>query len=65
MDRDARLAILAHELRHLDQHARGFCPATDDGAAAVATFTFAVETDTHAIATWVAWSLAAEGEPGP
>lgn len=58
-----RLAILIHELRHVDQRARGFCPSLAYGVEAATAFTFAVEADAQAVSSYVAWTLAAAGRP--
>lgn len=62
---DERLVILVHELRHLDQYARGFCPSTDYRLDARSAVTYAVEADAQAITTYVAWTFAEAGTPGP
>jgi hypothetical protein len=56
-------AILLHELRHLEQFARGVCPddtlTRSDHARAV----FALEADASAIALLLAWERLLDGEP--
>ena len=64
LDAGAKLLILIHELRHLDQYGRGFCPSTDYDMSEMARFTFMVEADAQAIATYYAWQLAEAGHPG-
>ncbi|OYX43058.1 MAG: hypothetical protein B7Z02_10360 [Rhodobacterales bacterium 32-67-9] len=59
----AKLLILIHELRHLDQYQRGFCPSTDYDMDEMARLTFMVEADAQAIATYYAWQLAKAGRP--
>ncbi len=53
--------ILIHELRHLEQLQRGFCPSTDVSMTAAAHATFALEADAEAIATLVGWTLRENG----
>ena len=57
----AKMAILIHELRHLDQFTRGFCPGTKLSMKANAAFTFALEADAQAISTLLSWGLKARG----
>lgn len=57
------LAILLHELRHLDQSQRGYCPRNDISMEENARATFAMEADAQAIATLTAWQLRAAGDP--
>lgn len=60
-----KLAVLLHELRHLDQLARGYCPSTDYSMKENARATFAVEADAQAVATLIAWAMQADGTDGP
>lgn len=64
LDDGARLLILVHELRHLDQYGRGFCPSADYDMGEMTRFTYMVEADAQAIATYYAWQLAEAGRPG-
>lgn len=63
LDEGAKLLILIHELRHLDQYGRGFCPSSDYDMGEMTRFTFMVEADAQAIATYYAWRLAEAGKP--
>lgn len=63
LDIGQRLLILAHELRHLDQYGRGFCPGIDYDLREMERFTYMVEADAQAIATFYAWQLAGAGRP--
>ena len=61
LDFGERLLILIHELRHLDQYDHGFCPSTDFDLREIQRFTFMVEADAQAIATYYAWMLRQAG----
>lgn len=63
LDFGERLLILIHELRHLDQYGRGFCPSTDFDLKEVTRFTYMVEADAQAVATYYAWKLKGAGQP--
>ncbi|MGI1662520.1 DUF6782 family putative metallopeptidase [Palleronia sp. KMU-117] len=56
------LAILIHEVRHLDQIGRGICPSDGLAMEEVARATFAMEADANAVLAHVAWELRAAGE---
>ncbi len=62
LDFGERLLILIHELRHLDQFGRGFCPSTDFDLEEAVRFTYMVEADAQAIATLYAWRLREAGD---
>lgn len=62
LDFGERLLILVHELRHLDQYGRGFCPSTDFDLKEITRFTYMVEADAQAVATYYAWQLKAAGQ---
>lgn len=62
---DEKLAILLHELRHMEQLDRGYCPSTDYSMKETARATFATEADAQAIATLITWSMKQDGSPGP
>lgn len=57
------LTILIHELRHLEQLDRGYCPSTavamEENARAIA----ALEADANAITALVAWAMREAGDP--
>ncbi|NNU80913.1 hypothetical protein HMH01_10735 [Halovulum dunhuangense] len=63
LSRPAMLAILLHELRHIDQIARGFCPGLDLAMRDYAQATMVMEADAQAIATLLAWRLREGGAP--
>ena len=48
-------------VRHLDQYDHGFCPSTDFDLREIQRFTFMVEADAQAIATYYAWMLRQAG----
>lgn len=58
-----RVAILIHELRHLDQYRRGICPAQSLDMRANARAMFALEADAMAITHLVAWAGQEAGMP--
>lgn len=57
--------IIVHELRHLDQFTRGYCPSNELAMAENARAVFAMEADAQAIAALVAWSARESGEEAP
>ncbi len=57
--------ILLHELRHLDQLARGMCPAPTLSMRENARAVFAIEADASAVSLHVAWDLKELGDPPP
>jgi len=59
----ARIAILIHELRHVEQLGRGFCPSPELDMQEAARLVFAMEADAQAIATLYAWQLRQQGDP--
>ncbi|SPH24371.1 hypothetical protein DEA8626_03422 [Defluviimonas aquaemixtae] len=63
LDFGQRLLILIHELRHLVQYDLGYCPTIDYDLGAMELFTYMVEADAQAIATYYAWRLAKAGRP--
>ena len=63
LDFGERLLILIHELRHIDQYGRGFCPSTEVDLHEMERFTYIVEADAQAIATYYAWKLREAGRP--
>lgn len=58
-----RIAVLLHEIRHLEQNLRGICPATTLTMRDNARAMFALEADAMAVAHLVAWSLGEQGDP--
>ncbi|THD84760.1 hypothetical protein E7811_03255 [Aliigemmobacter aestuarii] len=57
-----RRGILLHELRHLDQLLRGFCPANDLTPLDNSRATYALEADASAVSLLLAWQLRAKGD---
>jgi hypothetical protein len=57
--------ILIHELRHLEQFDRGYCPSTTLSMQENARAVMATEADAMAITTLLAWDLKSIGHPGP
>lgn len=55
--------ILLHELRHIDQFGRGFCPGNTLAPAENARATFAMEADASAVSLMLAWQRRAAGDP--
>lgn len=62
---DFQLAILIHEVRHLEQYGRGACPTIAATLSDYMRSRLALEADAAAIGIYVAWSLRAAGNPGP
>lgn len=57
-----RRGILLHELRHLDQLARGYCPGNDLAPDENARATLALEADASAVSLMLAWQRRAAGD---
>lgn len=55
--------ILLHELRHLDQFTRGYCPSNDVSMQENAKAVFAMEADASAVSLMAAWMLGESGHP--
>jgi hypothetical protein len=62
---DFRFAILIHELRHVEQNARGICPSPSLSMREYARATWALEADASVVTILVAWDLRNSGDPGP
>lgn len=62
LTRGQQLAILIHELRHLDQVDRGVCPSDELAMREVARATFAMEADASAVAAHVGWEMRSAGD---
>jgi hypothetical protein len=60
---DEMALIVLHELRHLDQHARGYGPSAEYAMAENARQMFALEADAQAVGALFAWQRRAE-DPG-
>lgn len=65
LDADLQLAVLIHEVRHLDQFGRGVCPSTTLNLSEYMRSRLALEADAAAIGVYVAWTLRESGTPGP
>lgn len=57
------LAVLLHELRHVEQAARGFCPSTDLAMKENARASWAAEADASTVTLIMAWALREKGRP--
>lgn len=64
LSQDFQLAILIHEIRHLEQFDRGYCPTIADRLTDYIRARLALEADASAIGVYVAWKLREGGEPG-
>jgi hypothetical protein len=65
LDPDMQLAVLMHELRHLEQFSRDICPAVELTLVDYVRTRQALEADAAAIGLLVAWDLRAAGDPAP
>jgi hypothetical protein len=65
LDPDLQLAILVHEIRHLEQYGRDVCPTTALALSDYVRLRLALEADAAAIGIYVAWHLEKSGSPGP
>jgi hypothetical protein len=65
LDQDQIVVILAHELRHLDQYARGFCPSPQFDIKEEVRFTFIVEADAMAVTANEIWKLKQAEDSAP
>ncbi|MCA9838585.1 MAG: hypothetical protein KC422_16825 [Trueperaceae bacterium] len=65
LDADTQLLFLVHELRHIDQIDRGFCPSLAYSLKSMAQLSLADEADAQAVTTLFAWRLSKLGEIGP
>lgn len=63
LSRGVLLAILVHELRHMEQISRGFCPSPVLDMKEAARLQLAMEADAQAVATLYAWGLSRKGHP--
>lgn len=62
---DFQLAILIHEVRHLEQYGRGVCPTISYRFNDYVRARLALEADASTVGIYIAWQLRAAGEPGP
>jgi hypothetical protein len=65
LDPDLQLAILIHEIRHLEQYGRDVCPTTEMTLTDYMRLRLALEADAAAVGIYVAWQLNESGTPGP
>ena len=65
LDPDFQLAILIHEVRHLEQFGRDVCPTTALNLSDYVRLRLALEADAAAVGVYVAWTLKEAGRPGP
>lgn len=65
LDQGFQLAILVHEIRHLEQYGRDICPTTAMAVSDYIRSRLALEADAAAIGVYVAWKLREAGTPGP
>lgn len=65
LDPDFQLAVLVHEIRHLEQFGRDVCPTTGITLSDYIRSRLALEADAAAIGVYVAWTLREAGRPGP
>lgn len=65
LDPDLALAILIHEVRHLEQYGSGNCPTTAHTLTDYMRSRLALEADASAIGIYVAWQMRENGNPGP
>lgn len=56
-----QVVILIHELRHLDQFSRGFCPSVQYDISEFVRLTYALEADAQAVTTLLAWMMKENG----
>lgn len=65
LDQGFQLAILVHEIRHLEQYGRDICPTPAMVVSDYIRSRLALEADAAAIGVYVAWKLREAGTPGP
>lgn len=65
ISQDFQLAILIHEVRHLQQFINGTCPTVAYRMVDYIRSRLALEADAAAIGIYLAWNLRAQGDPGP
>lgn len=65
LDPDLQLAILMHEMRHVEQATLGLCPDLSLSMENYARAVWAMEADATAISLIVTWDMAQRGDPGP
>ena len=65
ISQDFQLAILIHEVRHLQQFDGGSCPSVDYRMMDYIRARLALEADASAVGVYIAWQLREAGDPGP
>jgi hypothetical protein len=65
LNEDFQLAILIHEIRHLEQFGRSACPTVSYRLNDYIQARLALEADASAVGIYIAWKLRESGEPGP
>lgn len=65
IDAGFQMAILIHEVRHLEQYTRAICPTVSNSLTSYMRARMALEADASAIGVYVAWKLREDGTPGP
>ena len=65
LDPGFQMAILIHEIRHLEQYTNASCPTVSHSLTNYMRARMALEADASAIGVYVAWKLREGGTPGP
>jgi hypothetical protein len=65
LTQDFQLAILIHEVRHLEQYGRDACPTISYRMTEYVRSRLALEADASAVGIFVAWKLREGGDSGP
>ncbi len=65
LDEDLKLAILLHEMRHVEQFQRRLCPDLSLSMQNYARAVWAMEADATTVSMIVTWDIARGGDPGP
>lgn len=65
LSQDMQLAVLVHEIRHLEQFGRGVCPTVSETISDYMRSRLALEADASAIGVYVSWEMREAGRPGP
>jgi hypothetical protein len=65
LDPDLQLAVLLHEMRHVEHFTRGLCPDLSLSMQDYARAVWAMEADAAVVSMIVTWDMARIGDPGP
>jgi hypothetical protein len=65
LDPDLQLAVLLHEMRHVEHFTRGLCPDLSLSMQDYARAVWAMEADAAVVSMIVTWDMARHGDPGP